>query len=216
MSAIGGLFGRVILDGAPAMARMHDGMKSRGPDARAIRRETDRPVVFGLGQLKVLAGEPDAEVLVNEDGNLLMVCDGQVFNHQELAAGLRDRGHTLRSAQSCEVLLHLFEEQGERGLRKADGQFALAIYDRKQNKLILARDFLGVRSLYYHSGPDGVMFASEVKGLLRHPSAPRGVDEVAVSHYLTFLTVPGPRTLFAGINKLPPGSCAICTEDGRV
>src|SRR5690348_14372180 len=125
MSSICGSFGRV----SASLSPMLEAMRSRGPDAQSIRADRDRGVALGLGQFKTLRDEPDSEVLVSEDGNLLMVCDAQVFNAQDLASELRGRGHDIRSSQSGEVLLHLFEEQGADGFRRADGQFALAIWD---------------------------------------------------------------------------------------
>jgi len=216
MSAICGMFGRVSAGSEVALDRMLGALAHRGPDGQAVHVDANRGVALGLAHLRTFRGEAEPEVVSSEDGALLMVCDGQVFNRGELAAWLGDRGHMVNENHACEVLLHLFEEEGAEGFRRADGQFALAIWDRNTNQLILARDFLGVRSLYYWAGKDGVVFASEIKGLVQHPKAPRAVDDVAVSHFLTFLNVPGPRTLFAGVNKLPPGTCATCTADGQV
>jgi asparagine synthase (glutamine-hydrolysing) len=220
MSAICGLFGKVAAAAGAgsesSLGRMLGALAARGPDGEATHLDAQAPLALGLRHLAVSAGGGEPAVFASEDGALRMVCDGHVFNRDELTAWLRDRGHLLRTNHSAEVLLHLFEEEGENGFRRADAQFALAIWDRQRNRLVLGRDYLGVRSLYYSAGPDGVLFASEVKSILRHPKAPRAVDEAGVSHFLTFLTVPGPRTLFAGINKLPPGTCATCTPDGNV
>jgi asparagine synthase (glutamine-hydrolysing) len=203
-----------------AAAMLH-ALERRGPDGAAAHLDARREILLGMRLLKVTTDEPEAAVLANEDESLLMVCDGHVFNREELTEWLRGKGHTLRSGHSCELLLHLFEEEGPDGWRRADGQFALAIWDRNRQRLVLGRDFLGVRPLYYHATPRGILFASEIKALLRHSrghasGASAAIDEIGVSHYLTFLTVPGPRTLFAGIAKLDAGSAAVCEPNGKV
>jgi len=138
---------------------------------------------------------------VLEHGELVAVCDGRLF----------DRGD---AASADQRLLELWASAGPRGLGRADAQFALAVWDRGAQRLTLARDALGVRSLYYHEGRGGLVFASTIEALLCHPSVPRDVDEHAVSYFLTFLNVPVPRTLFAGIAKLPPGSFMVCGARG--
>ena len=138
---------------------------------------------------------------VIEHDPLVAVCDGWLF----------DRGST---ADADHRLVKLWASAGPRGVTRADTQFAIAAWDQRTRRLTLARDALGVRSIYFHEGRGGVIFASTIEALLRHPDVPRDVDERAVSHFLTFLSVPVPRTLFAGIAKLPPGSFAVCGPRG--
>src|SRR5207244_7706779 len=128
---------------------------------------------------------------MSPDGNLAMVCDGHVFGD--------DRTATPRP------LLDRFAARGAEGWHDLDAQFGLAIWDRAKSRVTLARDALGVRFLYYWSSPEGALFASEIKALLRHPAVTRGFDEVAVVQYLVFLTAPGPRTLFAGVKRVSAG-----------
>jgi asparagine synthase (glutamine-hydrolysing) len=142
------------------------------------------------------------------------VCDVHVFNLDEVTHGLKGRGHVPPGSDSAELLLHLFEEEGPDGLRRADGQFALALWDRRRRRLVLARDFLGVHPLYYAVGPHHLAFASQARGLLEHPRIRAAVDPVGVALYLTFLSVPGARTLFAGVCKLPPGHVAVIEGGG--
>jgi asparagine synthase (glutamine-hydrolysing) len=144
------------------------------------------------------------------------VWDGQVFNAAEVAGFLEARGRSAHAGHPGELLLGLYAAEGPAGLRRADGQFALAVWDRRRHRLVLCRDFLGTRPLYYHAAPDGVIFASEIKALLAHPRLAATPDLVGVSHYLTFLGVPGPRTLFAGISRLGAGTAATCAPDGSV
>jgi asparagine synthase (glutamine-hydrolysing) len=192
-------------------------LKPRGPDGGLVHEETKapRPVVFGARQLVV--GKLPAEPVVarGADPGTFLMCDGEVFNADELRTFVRGAGRTLKTDDDVELLAHVYELEGPAGFRRVDGQFALALWDGKRNVLVLGRDPLGVRSLYYRATPAGVLFASEIKALLAVPDVPVEVDEVAASHYLTFLTVPGPRTLFAGINKLAPGSTATFGADGR-
>jgi asparagine synthase (glutamine-hydrolysing) len=195
-------------------SRMLSALQSRGPDGTFLHVDPEGRAILGIASLDTGSGDPLPRVLTNEIGDITLVCDGQVFNADELTSFLRGRGHSLRSQDPCELLIHLYEEEGAAGLRRADGQFAFALWDGRKRKLVLGRDFLGVRPLYYHIGRAGLIAASEIKALLQHPAVPCGVDEVGVSHYLTFLSVPGPRTLFEGISKLPPGS-VLEFADGR-
>jgi asparagine synthase (glutamine-hydrolysing) len=216
MSAICGIFGSLARFAEAEIQRMLTAIQHRGPHGVAIHIDEQVSVALGVGYLRTAPSEPEPEVFANEDRSLLMVCDGQVFNREELAVWLCGRGHVLKSGHNAEILLHLFEEEGAAGWRRIDGQFALAIRDWCGHRVHLARDFLGVCPLFYWTCPDGVVFASEIKALLRHPRVPLAVDEVAISHYLTFLNVPGPRTLFAGIARVPASAVVTITTDGRV
>ena len=218
MSAIYGFTGGAQLEPRldAELGAMASALRPRGPDGRSQWLDASSPVALGFGFLRTAAGESSPGVLVNEDRSLRMVCDGHVFNAAALSASLRDNGHTIASAHSCELLLHLYEDEGIAGWRRADGQFALALWDARTRRLVLGRDCLGVRPLYYWQDSHDVVFASEIKALLCHPKVPRAVDETAVADFLTFTSVPGPQTLFRGIRKLQAGSAAFATLDGRV
>lgn len=142
-----------------------------------------------------------ARVGVLEHAELVAVCDGRLFDGRGPAGADRR-------------LLELWASAGPQGASRADAQFALAVWDRHARRLVLARDALGVRSLYFHEGAGGIVFASTLEALLCHREVPCGVDERAVSQFLTFLSVPSPRTLFAGISKLSPGSFVVCSALG--
>lgn len=218
MSAIYGIIGgstrheRAVVD----LRLMSASLRPRGPDGDTRAFDRTDPVALGFRFLRTAPGEGDPGVLVNEDRSLSMVCDGHVFNAEALRTLLRDRGHTVGGGHSCELLLHLYEDEGIAGWRRADGQFALALWDGRAKRLVLGRDFLGVRPLYYWTSHDGIVFASEIKALLRNRQVPRAVDETALADFLTFTSVPGPGTLFRGIQKLAAGSAAICGADGTV
>jgi asparagine synthase (glutamine-hydrolysing) len=218
MSAIYGIAGRSRREQRIDMdlGAMSAALRPRGPDDDIRWVDATNPVGLGFRFLRTAAGEASPGVLANEDRSLMMVCDGHVFNAGALRSYLRDRGHTIGQSHSCELLLHLYEDEGVSGWRRADGQFALALWDARAKRLVLGRDFLGVRPLYYWSSAEGIVFASEIKALLRNRRVPRAVDETALADFLTFTSVPGPRTLFRDIRKVQAGSAAICGVDGTV
>jgi len=218
MSAICGAFGRTVRssNAGTDLNAMLAALQERGPDGGADYRDRTDPVMLGFRFLRSAPGEASPAVLSTPDGSLRLVCDGHIFNHLELRPQLEAKGHVFTQAHSAETLLHLYQEEGIEGLRRVDGQFAAAIWDQRRKQMVLIRDFLGVRPLYYWSGPEGVVFSSAIKSLLRHSSVTCALDETAVSQFLTFTSVPGPRTLFRGIKKLQAGTVAICRPDGSV
>jgi asparagine synthase (glutamine-hydrolysing) len=202
MSAICGVIGNYARRPAAEaeLAAMLDALSFRAPDAAATWQDPDGSARLGFRWLRSQPGEQSPGVVVSPDGNLAMVCDGHVF---------ADNGE-----QGPRPLLERFAGRGPEGWRDLDAQFGLAIWDRKKRRLTLARDGLGVRFLYYWSTADGVIFASEIKALLCHPAVTRGHDEIAVVHYLVFLTAPGPRTLFSGIRRVSAGATVELTPEG--
>ena len=181
------------------LGAMLDALAVRAPDGATTWNAPDGSARLGFRWLRTQPGEQSPGVMVSPDGNLAMVCDGHVF---------ADGG------QGPGPLLERFAARGPEGWHDLDAQFALAIWDRRTSRLTLARDALGVRFLYYWSSGDGVIFASEIKALLRHPAVTRGHDDIAVVQYLVFLTAPGPRTLFAGIRRVSAGSAVELTPEG--
>jgi asparagine synthase (glutamine-hydrolysing) len=219
MSAICGIVGDAAAGGRGRrdVSLMLELLKPRGPDGAVIHEQTGgaRPTVFGARQLAVGRLPLKPEVARGADPLGCLVYDGEIFNAAEVRAFVQGSGRTLRGEDHGELFAHLYELEGPSGFRRVDGQFALALWDGRRQALVLARDFLGVRPLYYRTSPTGVIFASEIKAILAVPEVPIEADEVAVSHYLTFLTVPGPRTLFKGISRLAAGSTATFDAGGR-
>jgi asparagine synthase (glutamine-hydrolysing) len=183
------------------LSAMLDVLAPRAPDAAATWRAPDGAALLGFRWLRIQPGENNPGVVVSADGNLAMTCDGHVF---------ADDG-----SQSAAPLLDRFAARGPDGWRDLDAQFGAAIWDGKRGKLTLARDPLGVRFVYYWTSGDGAIFASEIKALLRHPAVTRGFDEVALIQYLVFLTAPGPRTLFAGVRRVPAGGAVEISARGE-
>ena len=196
---------------------MLDMLKLRGPDGAKLH-DADGPagraIAFGVRHLKVNGAAPEAAIALDPETGSFLVCDGQVFNAGEVKTYVEGRGQRLRGNSASDLLLAVYQADGPSGLRRVDGQFAFALWDGRRNQLVLGRDPLGVRAVYYRATRDGVLFASEIKALLVVPDVLAAIDPVGVSHYLTFLTVPGPRTLFAGIDKLAAGSTAVFQADG--
>ncbi len=131
-----------------------------------------------------------------------------------LREGLESRGHVYRSLTDSETILHLYEERGLDFVNEIEGDFAIALWDAEREQLVLARDRIGVKPLYFYQQDGRFIFASEIKAILRHPGVTRELDEESLYHYLTFLTTPAPRTLFRNIQKLPAGHVLIVKRDG--
>ncbi|HMF40309.1 MAG TPA: asparagine synthase (glutamine-hydrolyzing), partial [Polyangia bacterium] len=219
MSAICGIVGESAAGGRGRrdVSLMLDLLKPRGPDGVIVHDvQASRPVVFGARRLAI-TGRPSQPAVGRGAGAIAaVVCDAEIFNAREIRDFLKSAGRAIASDEAADLFAHLYELEGAKGFRRVDGQFTVAIWDGAKQQLVLARDPLGVRALYYKTGPSGTLFASEIKALLAVPDVPVEADEIAVSHYLTFLTVPGPRTLFRGISKLAAGSTATFDAAGAV
>ena len=191
---------------APAtMAAMRAAMAHRGPDAQG---ELFRPRWgLGLGHVRLsiidLAGGD--QPLSNEDGTVWTVFNGEIYNFRELRARLEAAGHVFRTRSDTEVLVHLYEEKGERLVDDLLGDFAFAIWDDRDGSLLLARDHLGVKPLYYCDYDGQFAFASTLPALLEGTAAPREVEPLALLSYLTFYVVQAPLTIYRAARKLPPG-----------
>ncbi len=140
--------------------------------------------------------------------------NGEIYNFAELRADLEARGHVFRTNGDAETLVHLYEESGLDCTERLNGMFAFAVWDTRRRRLLLARDRLGKKPLYYAELDGGLLFASELKALLQHPACPRDLDRAALEHYLAFEYVPSPHAIFSGIRKLPPGH-RLVWEQGR-
>lgn len=149
------------------------------------------------------------------DGSLVLVFNGEIYNFRELRADLVKRGHRLKTRSDTEVILHLYEDEGEDCLHRLRGMFAFALWDRKERKLLLARDRIGIKPLYYLVHGDTLLFASELKALLCFQGWERALDPAALLQYLTFLYIPTPATIFKAVRKLEAGHRLIFQE-GRV
>jgi len=194
------------------LERMTKRLAHRGPDDDGIL--LDGPVGLGHRRLAIVDLSPTGrQPMPNEDETVWVIFNGEIYNHQALRRGLEARGHRYRGRSDTETIVHLYEERREACVDELEGEFAFALWDGSRRRMLLARDRLGVKPLYYTLQEGSLLFASEIKAILEHPGVPRKVDLEALYHYLTFFTTPAPSTLFDGIRKLPPGH--LLTWDGR-
>ena len=213
-----GISGLIYFDNArradPAdVARMTDALAHRGPDDFGYF--FDGPVGLGHRRLSIIDLAGGRQPIENEDGSVVIVFNGEVYNYAPLTEELLARGHRFRTRSDTEAMVHAYEEYGDDCVHRFRGMFGFAIWDRRRRRLLVARDRLGVKPVYYHVGAGFLAFASEVKALLELPQVPRELDEEAFEQYLALRYVPGPRTMFRGIRKLPPGH-RLVYEAGRV
>jgi asparagine synthase (glutamine-hydrolysing) len=197
---------------AELVQRMMAALYHRGPDGSGYYR--DEHVALGHTRLAIVDTAGGVQPMTNEDGTVWVTFNGEIFNYVELAAQLRERGHTFRTHSDTEVIVHAWEEWGAGCFHRFNGQWALAIWDRRTGSLVLSRDRFGVRPLYYTQGSDRLLFASEVKALLADPEVPRSFDPAGLDEVLTFWSTRAPRTVFEGISQLPPGSYLVVGRDG--
>ena len=176
----------------------------RGPDGDGFH--TGERVALGMRRLAIIDPEHGHQPLSSEDGQVVVVFNGEIYNHLELRGWLERRGHRLRSGSDGEILPHLYEELGAAFVERLNGIFAIALWDERRQLLHLARDKFGVKPLYWSRAGGRLLFGSELRALLVDSSLPRDLDLAAVDHYLAFRFVPAPQTLFARVRKLPPAS----------
>ena len=192
-----------------ALTRMTNSLRHRGPDDENYYFSEPQPdrVAVGLGfrRLAIIDLSGGRQPMCNEDESLWIVCNGEIYNHLELRKQLEARGHRFRTHCDIETLLHLYEEHGPDCVTQVNGMFALALWDSKNQSLLLARDRLGKKPLYYRATTTQFIFGSEVKALLQHPGCPRELDTRSLSRYLAYEYVPAPHCIFKGIHKLPAG-----------
>jgi asparagine synthase (glutamine-hydrolysing) len=194
------------------VARMNESQHHRGPDEGATHFEPG----LGLGhrRLSIIDLATGQQPLFNEDGSVVVVFNGEIYNYQELIPQLAARGHVFRTKSDTEVIVHAWEEWGEDCVTRFRGMFAFALWDRNRETLFLARDRLGVKPLFYALLTNGELaFGSELKSLLVHPDLERTIDPFAVEEYCALGYVPEPRTIFPGALKLPPAH-TLCVKRG--
>jgi asparagine synthase (glutamine-hydrolysing) len=192
---------------------MNDTLFHRGPDSGGVFVENGAGIA--ARRLAIIDLQTGDQPLTNEDGSVAVVQNGEIYNYRELRGGLESKGHRFRTQGDTEVLAHLYEEHGTRFAEHLRGMFAVAIWDAKRSRLVLARDRFGIKPLYYRSKHGSLAFASELKALLRLPGFSREVDHEAVEAFLAFSFVPAPLSIFRDARKLPPGSVLIWDEDER-
>jgi asparagine synthase (glutamine-hydrolysing) len=212
-----GIAGLVARGAAPdegAVRRMNAALAHRGPDAEGLWARGRG--VLGHRRLSIIDLSPEAtQPLLNEDGSIGVVVNGEIYNFAELRADLVRRGHAFRSSSDSEVVVHLYEEYGDAFVSRLQGMFALALWDSARERLVLARDRAGKKPLFYRALPSGLAFASELHALVRpFPAVPVEPDLHALDDYLTLQYVPSPSTAYRGVFALPAAHVAILDRDG--
>lgn len=205
----------------PLLHEMAGRLAHRGPDDEGF--SLDDGVGLASRRLAIIDLRGGHQPMTNEacperserDGSLVLVFNGEIYNFRELRADLVKRGHRLKTRSDTEVILHLYEDEGEDCLHRLRGMFAFALWDRKERKLLLARDRIGIKPLYYLIHDGKLLFASELKALFAWEGWDRRIDDEALFSYLTFLYIPTPLTIFQAVRKLPAGH-KLVVQEGQV
>jgi asparagine synthase (glutamine-hydrolysing) len=193
--------------------RMCSRIIHRGPDDEGYYVEDC--IGLGMRRLSIIDVEGGRQPVFNEDKTIVIVYNGETYNFMELRRLLERKGHRFYTETDTEALVHAYEEYGLDFIKKIRGMFAFALWDSRKKRLILARDRMGQKPLYYKHKGGTLWFCSEVKSMLADPLVEREVDLQSLDYYLTFNYVPAPHTIFGGINKLPPAAMLIC-ENGKI
>jgi asparagine synthase (glutamine-hydrolysing) len=212
MCGIAGIYSRSGEVDRDLVRAMVSQLHHRGPDGSG--QHFNQHVGLGMRRLAIVDVEHGEQPLCNEAGDVVAIFNGEIYNHQELRDDLEQRGHRMHSHSDGEVIPHLYEEHGEAFVERLNGIFAIALWDAGKQTLHLSRDKFGVKPLYWTKANGRVTFASELKALLTDPAVSRALDLHAVDQFLTYRFVPAPRTLFEGVQKLPPASSLSVDKTG--
>jgi asparagine synthase (glutamine-hydrolysing) len=220
-----GITGAVWTDASLAvdqdcLRRMTDVLRHRGPDEEGFYHSGlpgDGGVVpgvaLGFRRLAIIDLATGHQPLANEDGTVWVVFNGEIYNYRALRRRLEGNGHIFRTHSDTESIVHLYEDEGVECFSHLNGMFAIAIWDTRRRRLILARDRLGEKPLVYYHQPGRLLFGSELKAILQAPGVPRRLNYQALDEYLTYQYVPFPHTIYKDIHKLPPAHYAIYEQD---
>ncbi len=210
-----GIVGIVDFKGVPQRSILDAMLKTidhRGPDSTG--RYVDEEVALGVQRLSILDLITGEQPITNEDNTIVTVFNGELYNYPSLHQKLTQKGHRFKTKTDTEILVHLYEEYGKDLPKFLNGMFAFAIWDKKRNLLLLSRDQIGIKPLYYYHDPSFLIFGSELKTLLTHPRVNKKLDINALNLYSRFGFIPGPFSIFSRIHKLLPGHNLIFDRNG--
>ena len=211
-----GICGIVEFEGKPVapevVKAMADTLEHRGPDDAGYHYEPG--VALGHRRLSIIDLEGGHQPLANEDETVWAIFNGEIYNYAELRTLLISKGHRFRTKSDTEVIVHLYEEVGEACFGQLRGMFAIALWDSRRRQLILARDRVGKKPLFYHHGGCQVTFASELKAILAAGAEDGGLDATALADYFTFLYIPAPKTIYRRIKKVRPAHYMVFSDKG--
>ncbi len=212
MCGIAGILGHADSDRLRAMA---GALCHRGPDDEGYWTSPDGVVGLAHRRLSIIDPECGHQPLANEDGQVVTVFNGAIYNYRELRDDLSSRGHVFRTSSDTETIVHLYEEEGVDFAAKLRGMFAIALWDERDRQLVLVRDRVGKKPLYYSETANELLFASEIKAIVAALGGAPALDEQALSDYLSWGVVPQPATIYRSIRSLMPGEMAV-VRDGRI
>lgn len=194
------------------MGEMLHLIRHRGPDDEGVYIEDG--LALGMRRLSIIDLEGGKQPIFNEDGSVVIVFNGEIYNYLELARVLQENGHQFKTISDTEVIVHLYEEYGDECVQHLRGMFAFALWDMRKQRLLVVRDRLGVKPLYYTNVNQRLIFGSEIKSILHHPMVQARPNLGAIANYLAIKYTPAPDTMFAGIYSLPPGHLLVCDANG--
>ncbi|MEW5759911.1 MAG: asparagine synthase (glutamine-hydrolyzing) [Candidatus Thermoplasmatota archaeon] len=200
MCGICGIYG---VEDKELIKKMCKTIQHRGPDEEG--EYFDKNISLGIRRLSIIDLKTGSQPIHNEEESIWVILNGEIYNYIEIKKDLTEKGHKFYTKSDTETIVHLYEEYDENFLSFLRGMFAIAIYDSQKEKLLLARDRIGIKPLYYAFFKDSLCFASEAKAILLHPEMKRVIDKSALNYYLKYRYVPAPLTIFKGIKKLQPG-----------
>ena len=214
MCGIAGFFGRPMAegDGRALLRKMVAAVNHRGPDEQGVC--FNGGAGLGHARLSIIDLSCGQQPLSNEDGSIWVSFNGEIFNYVELAADLAARGHTFRTHSDTETIVHQYEENGDDCVDAFNGDFAFALHDRRRDRMLLARDRMGVRPIYYAVKDGALVYASEVKAILQYPGMRAELDPIGLDQVFSLWFPLAPRTVFKGISELPPGHILVAERDG--
>ena len=189
-------------DKQAVLKEMMDRIAHRGPDGEGSY--LDDGVALGHRRLSIIDLQGGAQPMYNEDGSMVVIFNGEIYNFQELKAQLEEKGHVFATRSDTEVLLHGYEEWGKSLLQRLRGMFTFALWDKKANTLFCARDHFGIKPFYYYQNGDTLLFGSEIKSFLPHPEFKKELNRDQLELYLSYQYSPGESTFFKGVKKLLP------------
>src|SRR5262245_32343822 len=201
-----GICGQLVSDPAQRadgelVRRLNATIRHRRPDSEGYYIKDN--VGLAISRLAIIDVAGGQQPISNEDGSIHVVFNGEIYNFRELRAELQNLGHRFRTQSDTEVIVHGYEQWGDETLKHFNGMFAIALWDEPQHRLLLARDRMGKKPLYWHMSKNGLLWGSEAKALLAAPWVERRVNALALHHYLTLQYVPDPMTIFEGMHRLP-------------
>jgi asparagine synthase (glutamine-hydrolysing) len=213
-----GICGQLLWDRAgkidsTILANMMAAMGHRGPNGEGMYLSGE--VGLGHRRLSIIDLETGQQPLSNESGDVWVTYNGEIYNYCELRQILIDKGHTFKTKTDTEVIVHLYEEYGEESVSRLRGMFAFALWDEKKRSLLIVRDRIGIKPLYYVVTQDKFIFASELKSILQDPSVTVEINYPVIDRFLTYYYTPGAETLFRNFNKVEPGHYVV-VKDGKI